>query len=186
MKTYSGELTNDTPCREHEFSNMFYYRPAYINVKQVFIDNEWWRYEPKPKKVWGIPEIGQNYYIIRQDFDGEYIVDTCILTIGVHVMPVYRCQHTAEQHAKALNMVNEFRALSDVASDGTGQWYISGYLEDVLRGTTNDEKLGYGIFGVVFNTREQAEQALAKFPKIHIAYKILQFGFHGIVEEVFG
>lgn len=192
MKTYSGELNIDTPCRDavvsYEGMNLgynYYTIEESINPhripEQVYHDNEWQHYKPKPKKVWGIAEAGEDYWSIHF-YNGKFSVQPFCNTGLEPIKNVWLSKEHAEQHAKALNMANEFRLLSDVPVDGVEQRVIDDE-GDVVRSVYNIYKFRGAIFGVVFNTREQAEQALAKFPQIHIANKIIQFGFHGIVEE---
>lgn len=87
----------------------------------------------------------------------------------------------AEQYAKALNMANEFRLLSDVPVDGVEQYYINAY-GNIDCYDRNNVKLWQALFGVVVNEDRQDELD-PWCEKVRIANKILQFGFHGIVEE---
>jgi hypothetical protein len=185
MKTYSGELKEgmlfkDINGEVDAFSSAYHYTAA----TEVYHDNEWQLYKPQPKKVWGIPEVGQSYYTLTGGSFGLFTYSFSV--VGNKLVDpkcaVWLSKEHAEQHAKALNMANEFRLLSDEAVDNVKQWCVNSYGKSDFVFDVN-MKLQEAIFGVVFNTKEQAEQALAKFPQIHIANKIIQFGFHGIVEE---
>ena len=187
MKTYTGKLNADTPCRDMvtNYEDMEYY--AYgIGIRvpqQVHVDNEWQLFKPKPKKVWGIPEIGELFYVILQDAHGDFYAHECEKTDkSLGEKPVYLCKHTAEQVAKAENYINEFRALSDVPVDGAKQHFISKkYGTDFSEG--NELKLRDALFWVVVNygSEHELEQWLER---MRIADKITTWGFHGIVTEV--
>lgn len=193
MKTYSGELKDGMPCRnelttyEGFHAGYDYYGygdPEYPNPpEQVHVDNEWQLYKPQAKKVWGRAKMQESYWVLSQNYYGEYKVVEHRACDGIPPYSVYLDKHTAEQHAKAMNYINEFRALSDVPVDGVEQWVID-YAGKVDKWELSDWKFAYGICGYVANSREKAKRDLAAFPKIALAHKIVTWGFHGIVEEV--
>ncbi len=187
MKTYTGELKDGMIFKTETGGIYECGQPqAYINglkVTYVRIGDEWQRYEPKPKKVWGVPDIGQVFYSIMM-LCGVFEVIEEHKGRNDYVVNTYLDKHTAEQVAKAMNYINKFRALSDVPVDGKMQWYINCY-GVIQYSNCNEDKLEISVQGYVANSREKAEQDLAAFPKIALAHKIVTWGFHGgIVEEV--
>jgi hypothetical protein len=183
MKTYSGELKDGMPVCNVDGKIIPYGEHKDFDIDMVFWDNEWQRYKPQPKKVWGNPEVGKEYYTIEYDSVAHchYAKHNSIL-FPAH-KNVYIALHHAEQYAKALNYINEFRALSDVPVDGVEQWFINS-IGEVSHSQADYYKLKNGICGYVANSREKAERDLAAFPKIALAHKIVTWGYHGIVEEV--
>jgi hypothetical protein len=183
MKTYSGELKDGMPFKDKNgdidvFSSTYHHTA----VIEIYHDNEWQLYKPQAKKVWGIPEIGELFYIILQDAHGEFYVHKCEKTDEcLGEKPVYLDKHTAEHHAKALNYINEFRALSDVPVDGVRMYFITStgeidwqidrkYLRDVIAGV------------VVYEGRQHELEQWRE--RACIAHKIVTWGFHGIVNAV--
>jgi hypothetical protein len=189
MKTYSGELKEgERYCTEDGSSYKWTYGSSYKDmsvIKLVYHDNEWQLYKPsQPKKVWGIPEVGQTYYILQQYFEGDFYIKTYPNQGSSSVKHTYLDKHTAEQRAKAERYINQFRALSDVPVDGVEQWFIdkSGDKDCFYM---LEDKLAHAICGYVANSYEKAERDLAAYPKIALAHKIVTWGFHGgVVEEV--
>jgi hypothetical protein len=188
MKTYSGELKEGMTvfvkgC-EGVTDGVYAFDNLYTGcVVELYHDNEWQLYKPQNKKVWGIPELKQSYFIVRHnDCDGGFYVCDCrAFKEAEH--PAFLSKHHAEQHAKALNYINEFRALSDVPMDGVKQHIVHGG-GGIDEWSENVYKLKYSIHGYVANSRDKAERDLAAYPKIALAHKIVTWGFHGIVEEV--
>ncbi len=195
MKTYTGELKKDMPCRymvrSYEGMDVGYKYYAHGDAEypnppeEVHVDNEWQRYEPKPKKVWGIPEKPSEYYSIVDNGWRYYTVETNHYKDGdlMSDKPVYLCKQTAEQRAKAENYINEFRALSDVPADGLEQWYIDKTDHSLESANENYFKLRYALFGVVVDNGRKDELHQWLKP-MRIADKIVTWGFHGIVEDV--
>jgi hypothetical protein len=191
MKTYRGELKDGMP-----WSNSDNYKEGEIfiwlgislslkHVKWVYHDNVWQRYEPKPKKVWGIPEVeGTPVFMIDTAMDGSFYVEELKSDYKENCGNLWLSEHHAEQHAKALNYINEFRALSDVPVDGVEQWFKDREDNTISMSKCLDFKLEWALYGYVANSREKLEQDHAGFPKIALAHKIDTWGFHGIVEEV--
>ena len=183
LKTYSGELKNGMPYKYVHgvgFDLGLWGHAAQL-PDEVYVDNEWQLYKPQPKKVWGIPSVGQKYYVVTADPEG--IVFVVEMTATAHeTVPNWLSREHAEQQAKAENMRDEFRLLSDAPVDGVEQFYVT-INGGIAKTSWIHDVLMFGVFGVSFKTLEQAEQALAKFPHIHIANKIDRMAFHGIVEE---
>jgi hypothetical protein len=187
MKTYSGKLKDGMPVIPYETDTCIVYndsvRSLGIAIKGVYHNNEWQLYKPQAKKVWGIPERKQLYYTVHFSADdkGYFVYEH--VTWGKVSVPVWLSKHHAEQHAKALNYINEFRALSDVPVDGELQWYIN-YIGCICSSNGSGTKLEYAICGYVAKTYDKCAEDFANFPNIHIANKIDRMGFHGIVEDV--
>jgi len=185
MKTYSGELKEgmlfkDINGEVDAFSSAYHYTA----VREVYHNNEWHLCKPQLKKVWGIPELGDAYYLIEScPYDGFFATEEYTDIHGIPRSPVYLDKHKAEQYAEAMNYINEFRVLSDVPVDGVKQWVVDDYNE-IISGGGLALKLRYAMYGYVANSREKAERDFAAFPKIALAHKIVTWGFHGIVEEV--
>lgn len=191
MKTYAGELKKGMMCRCRArigFDYDFYqWRDGCPTPLEVLIFNretgegEWQLYEPKPKKVWGVPKKWQDFYIVAHGLPaGEYVVQGCSNRTGV-LSPIYLCKDTAEQVVKARNVMNEYRMISDVPAHGREQYFINVDGEICFR-SSNKNKLKESMFGVVVDSgREHNLEPWRE--KVRIANKIIQFGFHGIVEE---
>ncbi len=191
MKTYSGELKDGMPFKgtlitEHgevlDWGIYEWFDGCKSIPDQVYHDNEWQLYKPTVKKVWGIPGLCKMFYTVAQKTDrtGDYVVNEWRHNNGEIVTPMFLSKEHAEQHAKALNMANEFRLLSDVPVDGVRMYFITNTGEVTWQ---NDIKyLDGALFGViVYEGRQHELESWRR--KIHIASKIIQFGFHGIVEE---
>jgi hypothetical protein len=195
MKTYTGELKDGMPIwvEESYSGDMGMYvhdnrdwEKEGKTIKKVYYDNEWQLYKPQAKKVWGVPEVGNNYWLICPSDDGkEHVLEKRMSEpVILPMSPVFLSKEHAEQQAKALNLANEFRLLSDVPVDGVQQWWIDGE-GDIMEEYGLSYKTANGICGYVANSREKAERDLAAFPKIALAHKIVTWGFHGgVVEEV--
>jgi len=187
MKTYTGELKKDTPCRTMARSHAgkvlgYVYYGFGDTPEQVHIDNEWQLFKPQPKKVWGIPEVGQDYFVFYTS-DGEQHVQALNSSTYKTDKSHWLNFEAAEQVAKAMNYINEFRALSDVPVDGVEQAYFSKYGYGIAASENNDIKLMDALFGVVVNADRALE--LPEWQKrMRIADKIVTWGFHGIVTEV--
>lgn len=184
MKTYSGELKDGMPYLTNAglIRRWNKKHTETYHIKEVYHDNEWQLYEPKPKKVWGIPEYGEEHHRVLRSYNGNYIVESHINLDNLNVT-YYLCKDTAEQVAKAMNVMNEYRMISDVPVDGTHQWFIN-YKGDIDCWNPNNNKLRSALFGVVVNGDRQHE--LEKWCNdVRIANNILQFAWHGngLVEE---
>lgn len=184
MKTYSGELKDGmTVAYSNNIESVAIWHNGMLAPDRVLVECEWQRYEPKPKKVWGIPEkeatpvfmfdVGMDGRFYVQGFKSDY-KKNC----GNHWLSEYH----AEQYVEAINYINEFRALSDMPVDGERQWFIHSCNEIDYRDSL-EAKIYHGLLGYVASSREKAERDLAAFPKIALAHKIVTWGFHGIVTE---
>ncbi len=182
MKTYSGELKDGMPCRVELGASFLWSEGCGMVPAKVYHDNEWKQYEPKPKKVWGIPESGDEYHRIYNTRKCGYIAETYI-NLDKQSTPNYLCKDTAGQVAKALNVMNKYRMISDVPVDGVRQYNVdcSGEIHSFRKLSS---KLDNALFGVVVNEGRQHKLEPWR-EKVRIANKILQFAWHGngLVEE---